>query len=204
MCGVLKSRVSIMLRVGKPIPSPFQGQYFRTIFIESVDCIKAYSLDQPKANIGISHNIRSCFAFLFVIYLITATVRWSLDWQLKFNSKKCKHLRIGKNILQSKFYMTNEQNIREKIGQVKEEKDPGVQLDEHLTFSHHISEKIKMANRSLGIIKRTFTYMESDINCVSANVIIRSKIELSNVYQQSRQYKDRTIKWILSNGYQQI
>ena len=36
------------------------------------------------------------------------------------------------------------------------EKDPGVSIDNNLSFDKHITEAIKKANAKLGIIKRTF------------------------------------------------
>ena len=68
--------------------------------------------------------------------------------------------------------MTNENNMREDIEQVKEEKDLGVLINEQLAVKNHINEKVKVANRNLGIIKRTFTYLDKQIflNLYKANV----------------------------------
>ena len=44
------------------------------------------------------------------------------------------------------------------------EKGLGVIIDNKLTFSKHILTKIKVANRNLGPIFRTFTYLDKDIS----------------------------------------
>ena len=47
------------------------------------------------------------------------------------------------------------------IKKVEAEKDLGVIIDNKLTFSNHIT-KIKVANRNLGLMFRTFTYLDKD------------------------------------------
>ena len=47
-------------------------------------------------------------------------------------------------------------SAREKVAN---EKDLGVIIDIKLSFGDHIASKIKLANRNLGIIFRTFTYL---------------------------------------------
>ena len=49
------------------------------------------------------------------------------------------------------------------IEKVSSEKDRGVIIDQSLNFSKHINEKVNKANRNLGIIFRTFTYMDHDM-----------------------------------------
>ena len=46
---------------------------------------------------------------------------------------------------------------------VDSEKDLGVIIDKSLTFTEHINSKIKIANRNLGLIFQTFTYLGKDI-----------------------------------------
>ena len=49
------------------------------------------------------------------------------------------------------------------IENVESEKDLGVIIDNTLTFTKHISSKIKLANKNLGLIFRTFTYLDKII-----------------------------------------
>ena len=55
---------------------------------------------------------------------------------------------------------------------VTSEKDLGVFVDQALNFSDHISTKVSKANRNLGIIFKTFTYMDKEIhrNCMFTSI----------------------------------
>ena len=46
------------------------------------------------------------------------------------------------------------------LQRTREEKDLGVIIDEELTFEKHISEKVNLANRNMGIIRRTFQFLD--------------------------------------------
>ena len=39
------------------------------------------------------------------------------------------------------------------------EKDVGLYIDEHLTFETHIVTKVNKANSTMGLIRRSFTYL---------------------------------------------
>ena len=42
-------------------------------------------------------------------------------------------------------------------------KDLGVIIDKNLNFREHITSKINIANRNVGIIFRTFTYLDPEM-----------------------------------------
>ena len=46
---------------------------------------------------------------------------------------------------------------------VTSEKDLGVTVDNKLKFREHINDKVSIANRNLGIIFRTFTYLDKEM-----------------------------------------
>ena len=66
---------------------------------------------------------------------------WAILSDMIFNNKKCHHMHVGEN---SKVFT----------------KDLGVIIDDKLKFREHITHKVNVANRNLGIIFRTFTYMD--------------------------------------------
>ena len=80
---------------------------------------------------------------------------------MKFNAKKCKHMRHGKNHPNQPYTMKSGQE-RIQIEQVKVEKDLGVIFDEKLLFREHISKKSAIANRNLGLIFKSFTYLNKE------------------------------------------
>jgi hypothetical protein len=44
-----------------------------------------------------------------------------------------------------------------------EEKDLGITIDSKLNFQQHINIQVKKANQKLGIINRTFNYMDKEM-----------------------------------------
>ena len=60
---------------------------------------------------------------------------------------------------------------------VSSEKDLGVIMDKALKFSEHISTKINKANRNLGIVFRTFTYMDKEMFLNLYKSIVRPHLE---------------------------
>ena len=57
------------------------------------------------------------------------------------------------------------------------EKDLGVIIDKSLSFGEHISSKISIANRNLGLIFRTFTYMDKDMFLNLFKSLVRPYLE---------------------------
>ena len=48
----------------------------------------------------------------------------------------------------------------QQLPSIEVEKDLGVQIDERLSFSNHISEKVNKANKIMGLIRRTFVALD--------------------------------------------
>ena len=67
-------------------------------------------------------------------------------------------MRHGKNQPNQPYTMESGQE-RIQTEQVKVEKDLGVIFDEKLLFREHISKKSAIANRNLGLIFKSFTYL---------------------------------------------
>ena len=63
------------------------------------------------------------------------------------------------------------------IEKVSSEKDLGVIVDQVLNFSEHISGKVNKANRNLGMIFRTFTYMDKEIFLSLYKSLVRPHLE---------------------------
>ena len=77
---------------------------------------------------------------------------WSDTWDMSFNLKKCKHLRITKK--KNPVCATYQLGHNE-LSLSKEEKDLGVVITHNLSWREHIMSKVSTANRMLGLIKRT-------------------------------------------------
>ncbi|MES9884076.1 MAG: reverse transcriptase domain-containing protein, partial [Sedimenticola sp.] len=108
--------------------------------------------------------------------------KWSEKWQLKFNRAKCKHMHLGKDQQFSKYYMKIG-DVETTIQEVNEEKDLGVVMDKNLKFVSHIQTVVKKANRILGVIKRTFKYIDKDVFLNLYKALVRPHLEYaSNVW----------------------
>ena len=109
---------------------------------------------------------------------IDQVVKWTKDWLMTLNSQKCKHMHIGKgdqNNINLLLKDLGEQDIE--ITQVNEEKDLGVTFDKSMTFSTHIQISINKANKILGLIFRTYTYMDIDMFRTLFKSLVRPHLE---------------------------
>ena len=81
---------------------------------------------------------------------------WSNLRLLKFNKDKCKHLHLGKKV------DFTDRLFGQEIQKVSEEKDLGIYIDSQLNFKLHMDFKIKKANQMLGLINRSFNYIDKE------------------------------------------
>ena len=90
---------------------------------------------------------------------LSALEDWSKKWLLNFHPDKCHVLTLGKfeNIQHTERYKI----YNEELEHVFDEKDLGVIIDSDLTFGEHISSKVRIANAMVGLIRRSFSYLDS-------------------------------------------
>ena len=62
----------------------------------------------------------------------------------------------------------------------EEEKDLGVTIDSKLKFESHINTKVATANRIMGTIRRSFTYLDSTIFTRLFKSMVRPHLEYAN------------------------
>jgi len=105
---------------------------------------------------------------------------WSDLWQLYFNTDKCKVLHIGKNNPLKDYYMKLGDN-QVRLGDCESEKDLGVTFDMNLNFDVHIQNAINKANMMLGIIRRTFVYMDEESFLLLFKSLVRPHLEYGNI-----------------------
>ena len=105
--------------------------------------------------------------------------KWSDKWKLHFNMDKCKVMHIGK--LNPKFdypMLKNKKDII--IKKCTYEKDLGVTFDDNLQFDAHVQRVINKANSMIGIISRTFTYLNKRILVNLNKTLVRPHLEFGN------------------------
>ena len=119
---------------------------------------------------------------------IDRLMQWSKEWLLTFNKSKCKHVHFGPPNNASRYQMGGDI-----ITQCTEEKDLGITIDEKLKFQIHINNQTKKANQRLGMIKRSFTYMDKNMFTTLYKSIVRPHLEYgSNIW--SVMYKKEAIQ----------
>ena len=86
---------------------------------------------------------------------------WSNKWLLQFNPDKCHVLTIGRfeDIRHTERY----ELYGNELEHVFEEKDLGVHVDMELKFHEHISNKVNKANSIIGLIRRSFSYLDGEL-----------------------------------------
>ena len=99
------------------------------------DATKAYaSVDSVHGNVKIQESADQL-------------VQWTLDWQIKCNSEKCKVLHTGKDQPEYNYYMNGKQ-----LDFITAEKDLGIPIDTDLSFDNHLNEIVKQENKLTGIL----------------------------------------------------
>ena len=102
---------------------------------------------------------------------INNLMAWSQKWMLTFNKKKCKYMHLGHEPGNT-YKMEGEEITRS-----SEEKDLGINIDDKLKFQSHISIQVKKANQKLGLIRRSFTYMDTEMFLTLFKSLVRPHLE---------------------------
>ena len=107
---------------------------------------------------------------------------WSSKWLLNFNCDKCHVLTVGKleNIKHTQRYTLYEKELEH----VFEEKDLGVVIDTELNFEDHISSKVKKANMIMGLIRRSFSFLDRHLFKKLYTTFVRPHLEYAQAVWQ--------------------
>ena len=109
-------------------------------------------------------------------------VEWADKWQMRFNAEKCHVLHLGFNNANQDYHMKNHNSSdRTRLKATMEEKDLGVLVDNELSFTKHIATQVSKANRIVGQIRRSFSYLDKDIMRQLFIAFVRPHLEFSNV-----------------------
>jgi len=108
---------------------------------------------------------------------------WSENWLMKLNIAKCKVLSLCSNKSKSVKYMYGADLPGigfSELEHVDSIKDLGVTLDCELSFNTHIYDKINVAYKMLGLIKRNFKDVDNFAYITLYKSFVRSHIEYAN------------------------
>lgn len=115
-------------------------------------------------------------------------VKWSDDWLIPLNINKCVVLHLGK-MNPSLNYLIGSTPI----ATVTTYKDLGVYISSDLTWSHHISQCVSKANRSLFLIKKVFS--KPDVSTCSClyKTYIRPLLEYGSAVWTPKLVRDQNL-----------
>ncbi len=123
---------------------------------------------------------------------IDSLYNWSDKWKLKFNAGKCKVLHLGRNN-PSFGYSMKQNDQRVTLGQTELEKDLGVNIDPQLNFSQHIESQVNKANKILGMIRRSYEFLDGETLKKLFIALVRPHLEFSNVAWSPKLLKDKRL-----------
>jgi hypothetical protein len=105
---------------------------------------------------------------------INRMYNWTQESLLKFHPDKCNVLRLGKSDSSPQYKLdTKHLEARTSI------KDLGITVDNKLNFQIHMAEKIKKANSIMGLIRRTYEYLDHSFLLLYKG-LIRPILEYAN------------------------
>ena len=87
---------------------------------------------------------------------------WSTKWLLQFNVSKCGMIYYGKGDAGHTYTMRDGNSTRD-LRVIEEETDLGVLFNSSLTFSKHIGTIANKATKIVGVIRRSFDYMDEQM-----------------------------------------
>jgi len=97
---------------------------------------------------------------------------WSHDWQMEFNSDKCRVMHIGKKNPNCQYVLNNNT-----LKPTESERDLGVIVDKSFKFTDQCNKAANSANAIIGMIKRTVTCRRKDIMVRLYKALVRPKLE---------------------------
>jgi hypothetical protein len=107
-----------------------------------------------------------------------------------FNSEKCRVMHIGIKNTRTEYRMDG--TILEDI---KEERDLGIIIQNDLKCAKHCAKVVKQANRTLGMTKRSFTYLNQQTVVILYKSLVRPHLEYCVQAWRPHLQKD-IIKWL--------
>ena len=104
---------------------------------------------------------------------------WSSKWLLRFHPDKCHVLSLGR-FEDIPCWAFDYKLCGHTLEHVFEEKDLGVVIDSELNFATHIETKISKANSFLGLIRRTFTFLDKGSMLKLYTAFVRPHLEYAH------------------------
>jgi hypothetical protein len=134
-------------------------------------------------------------------------VDWADEWQMRFNADECKVIHLGMNNEQQDYSMRRHGCKKSVImSKLTMEKDLEVNIDSELKFSKHIEGQVNKANKRLGLIRRSFEFLDAKAMKQVFVAVVRPDLEFGNVVWSPKFEKGKNliesvqkrVTWIVS------
>ena len=86
--------------------------------------------------------------------------KWSRDWLLGFNIKKCKVISFGNIHFEIEYSLTDSEKNSHTLSLEDSECDLGILSKKNLKFDEQIDKVVNKVNRISGLIRRKFTHID--------------------------------------------
>ena len=108
---------------------------------------------------------------------ISKLQEWADKWLLRFHPDKCKLMTIGRDTPTEIHTMYSEDKGLIPMANVQSEKDVGVIFDLNMSFREDINSRATKANSIMGIIRRTYTYLDIESFKLLFKSLVRPHLE---------------------------
>ena len=142
------------------------------------DVLKCYHLlyaDDVKL-IEIIRSTDSCLNLQQDLY---ALAEWTKKWSMDLNLKKCKRMHLGKSN-QNFVYSIKENGLRYQLPVTLLENDLGVHIISDLKWESQVSQSVNKANRTLGMLRNSFKYVNKKSFRLLYSSLVRPHLEYGN------------------------
>ena len=102
---------------------------------------------------------------------------WTCSSLLHFHPDKCHVMRLKSSRSQKQYPEGNYSIPGTNLNTVDVEKDLGIYIDNKLSFDHHINIKVKKANSLVGVLRRSFTFLDKYMFKQIFTTIVRPHLE---------------------------
>ena len=112
---------------------------------------------------------------------INRIVKWTIEWDMHLHCTKCKIMHHGINNPCHNYEIFDVTTNESKTLEVTtSERDLGIQITSDLKWHDQVTAAASKANRALGILKRTFSYMDVDLTKKLYCCYVRPHLEFAS------------------------
>ena len=108
---------------------------------------------------------------------ISKLQEWADKWLLRFHPDKCKFMTIGRDTPIEHYTMYSEDKGLIPMTNVQSDKDVSIIFDLNMSFREDINSRATKANNIMGIIRRTYTYLDIESFKLLFKSLVRPHLE---------------------------